>query len=153
MKSPVVVARTMLAQYGLDKTVPVNLADLCRKLDIQIRKWEGHDMDGLALNVGRQRIIYLNTSVCRARQRFTLGHELGHLSLGHAPLSFASNMESKMTRQEKDANLFAGEILIPVCLIRREAHLFSLDELASRYLVSTQVMSIQLNALGLVSKH
>lgn len=150
MKSPVVVARNVLAQYGLDETVPVNLVDLCDRLDIQIRRWKGHDMDGLALNVAGHRIIYLNTSVCRTRQRFTVAHELGHLLLGHAPLSFASNMESKMTRQERDANSFAGEILIPIRSIRREAHLHSLDTLASKYFVSNRVMTIQLAQLGLV---
>lgn len=149
MKSPVIVARNVLAQYGLDEAVPVNLVDLCDRLDIQIRRWEGRDMDGMALNVAGHRIIYLNTSVCRVRQRFTVAHELGHLLLGHAPLSFASNMESKMTRQERDANLFAGETLVPIRPIRREAHLYSLDVLASRYSVSNRVMAIQLAQLGL----
>ena len=55
-------------------------------------------------------------------------------------------------RQERAANAFAAEFLMPKKPLSREAHKYSLRGLARRYMVSMQAMEIRLKELGLVCK-
>jgi len=55
-------------------------------------------------------------------------------------------------RQERAANAFAAEFLMPKKRLAREAHRYTLRALALRYKVSMQAMEIRLKELGLVCK-
>jgi Zn-dependent peptidase ImmA (M78 family) len=53
---------------------------------------------------------------------------------------------------EREANAFAAELLMPKIILTREAHKYTLSELARHYVVSVQAMEIRLKELGLVCK-
>jgi Zn-dependent peptidase ImmA (M78 family) len=75
--------------------------------------------------------------------------------LGHRPISFSELFNGDLgrdARQEREANIFAAELLMPKIMLAREAHRFTLEELTQHYLVSVQAMEIRLKELGLVCK-
>ena len=84
-----------------------------------------------------------------------MAHEIGHYLLGHNSLSFSESgggMIKRDPRQERAANAFAAEFLMPKVMLSREAHRYTLRALALRYKVSMQAMEIRLKELGLVCK-
>lgn len=101
------------------------------------------------------------------RQRFTIAHELGHYLLHeqeklHVDRRFQiqlrdGNSSKGESEEEKEANLFAAELLMPVSFIRQDlAEVEGLDleddatvsGLAEKYGVSTQAMTFRLAYLG-----
>lgn len=86
---------------------------------------------------------------------FSIAHELGHFALSHRPISFSELFNGDLgrdDRQEREANIFAAELLMPKVALAREAHKFTLEELTRRYMVSMQAMEIRLKELGLVCR-
>lgn len=100
--------------------------------------------------------ITYNANSLNVRCRFSIAHELRHFALSHRPISFSELFNGDLgrdARQEREANIFAAELLMPKVALAREAHMFTLKELTSRYMVSVQAMEIRLKELGLVCKN
>lgn len=100
-------------------------------------------------------MITYNANSSSVRCRFSIAHELGHFALSHRPISFSELFNGDLgrdARQEREANIFAAELLMPKIMLAREAHKFTIEELTQRYMVSMQAMEIRLRELGLVCK-
>jgi Zn-dependent peptidase ImmA (M78 family) len=115
-------------------------------------------------------VIGVNSNHHVNRQRFTIGHELGHFLL-HAGDKLHIDRQFVMMRrdqqssegtnpEEMEANLFAAELLMPErFLVEDIQHLGSLDlldeeritRLARKYRVSQHAMTIRLTHLGFLS--
>ncbi|HOK20164.1 MAG TPA: ImmA/IrrE family metallo-endopeptidase, partial [Thermosynergistes sp.] len=151
---PSIAARRLLEEIGApDEDEDVVLLAL-RKLDIELVEDEADSIDAMLIHVPPGKpIIAVNSSRPLCRRRFSIAHEIGHYLLGHNSLSFSGSgggMIKCESRQERAANAFAAEFLMPKKLLAREAHKYSLRALARRYLVSMQAMEIRLKELGLV---
>ncbi len=102
------------------------------------------------------------------RRRFTIAHEVGHLLL-HVPASrevFADRPADireldeggpgakvpGLRRREREANVFARELLMPERLLNEQAHAtgFNLPALAGRFEVSVPAMRLRLRLLKLL---
>lgn len=102
------------------------------------------------------------------RRRFTIAHEIGHLLL-HVPvlhqvfydrpgdireIEEAPDGEElpELRRREREANVFARELLMPAPLVAAQAHAtgFNLPGLASRFEVSVPAMRLRLRLLKLL---
>lgn len=101
------------------------------------------------------------------RRRFTIAHEIGHLVL-HVPryhevfydrpadireIEETSAAELPELRQrEREANVFARELLMPETLVNEQAHAtgFNLPALAKRFEVSVPAMRLRLRLLKLL---
>lgn len=68
--------------------------------------------------------IFYNSGVPRPRQRFTIGHELGHFLLPwHRQSTFncsADDLKTTKAGWELEANRFSAELLMPQALLARE---------------------------------
>lgn len=126
------------------------------------------DLSGFIYRDGSQAVIGVNTHHAQVRQNFTLAHELGHLLLHdteelHVDHAFPvvhlrNDVSSQGTdSKEKEANLFAAELLMPSDFLQKDlANLDSLDlydektipDLAQKYGVSTQALMYRLQYLG-----
>jgi hypothetical protein len=102
------------------------------------------------------------------RRRFTIAHEIGHFVLHvprfHAvfcdrPADIQEIDEGKAdgevpepARREREANLFARELLMPEPLVEAQAHAlgFNLPALAKRFEVSVPAMRLRLRLLKLL---
>jgi len=85
--------------------------------------------------IDSRRVIELARGEADARHRFSIAHELGHFFLGHR--------HNEHKTGETEANLFAGELLIPRTWLRRDlANHLTVAELIARYRVSREVLFI-----------
>lgn len=114
-------------------------------------------------------VIVVNSLHHPNRQRFTLGHEVGHFELHlkeigsevHVDkkfLAFARNAKSAMgwDRKEIQANQFAAELLVPQRFLIQELRERIVDvededlvsELAGKFQVSRQMMTFRIGELA-----
>ena len=88
--------------------------------------------DGFVLRVNNQKQIYLNDTIHnKARRRFTLAHELGHVILGHdiGHIHYQNNeIDNPADIQETQANIFARNILMPATVLAA-LNIYTLDEI------------------------
>lgn len=94
---------------------------------------------------GRFMICYDPFSFHLHNVRFTLGHELGHIYLGHFK---ENNIDSKEIygRCEYEANYFSAALLMPEYLMY-SCNTLSLDEISYKLKVSTESISYRINTL------
>lgn len=97
---------------------------------------------GFCFKEGGYYCIALNENACgEQRRRFTAAHELAHCILGHT----GSGTVSK--RQERDAELFAAELLAPLVVLR-ECGVGSAREIARLCGISRQAGAVGLARLA-----
>lgn len=102
-------------------------------------------------------LIEVNSTEHRHRQRFTVGHELGHFVLGHSQVfcRFDDRSSDDPTRpNERQADQFATCLLMPEAQVRDSwARLKNAKNVAAEFDVSETTMWIrldsELNLLGL----
>ena len=72
------------------------------------------EMRGLRQYVKRRTIVYVNASLDEPQQRLVCAHELGHALLheGHNALFLRERTDFVMERYEREADLFAGYLLL-----------------------------------------
>lgn len=116
------------------------------------------DCSGILLPAERR--IVLREDEPPARRRFTLAHELGHwvcqVLEGHSTPVYCRAEEVGVAEGkalEREANVFAAELLMPELLVREEfVRAASSRELARWFGVSEEAMSWRLYNCGLAAK-
>ena len=97
------------------------------------------------------RIIRVNRNHFRAKQRFTIAHEFGHYFLHRTGDFFDDGQQDRKRDQEKEANAFAAELLMPYEWVRHDYETITdPNELARKYEVSKQAMWYCLMELNLI---
>lgn len=143
------------------QTPPVPVEQLVRSTGVEI-VFEPFDLriSGMASRRKGRRIIGVNCAHSYHRQRFTIAHELCHLEFhddadlrvdGELIVVGHRNSDEPRSPRERQANLFAAELLMPDHLISRDLDIAStmplelaIDKLAVRYEVSASAMSVRL---------
>ncbi len=128
------------------------------------------DLSGFLYRDSAQKVIGVNTQHAPVRQNFTVAHELAHLLLHdqerlHLDRAFPTvRLRDDVSSQgvddaEKEANLFAAELLMPESFLRHDlAGRTALDlyddnyipELAQKFGVSVQALMFRLQYLGYI---
>lgn len=124
----------ILLACGVDK-LPVNLNEVLRHLGVLAYSYSrSRDMlestglaeiakqvSGLTFYSGSQPVILYNDAESSQRIRFTIGHELGHIVLGHVQPGehTCQNREPQLgdSPTEQAANRFAADLLAPACVL------------------------------------
>lgn len=150
-------------------SAPVDVDGIATNLGIEVVYTDPKD-DNLSgfllhdLKTGR-RVIGVNETHAPTRKRFTVGHEIGHAMLHPVAELHVDRMifRIKLRNQasttgtdleEREANLFAAELLMPAKLVHEAAEQIgeldeaAVDALADRFRVSSQAMTIRLGSLG-----
>jgi Zn-dependent peptidase ImmA (M78 family) len=162
-------AEALVQRLGLSKP-PVNVFSVAKALGITVvRTSLGNDISGLLITKPNGTTICVEEGDAEVRQRFTVAHEIGHYCLRHqfepgehvhvdrgALVSMRSPRSGEGTDQrEVEANQFAACLLIPRAMmetaIERHGTVVSetmISELASKFRVSEQAMTIRLATLG-----
>jgi hypothetical protein len=147
------------AAFG-DADLPVPVEAIAEDLlGLQVGESEELAVSGMLLPPERQ--IWLNASEVAPRRRFTLAHELGHWVCQHlegksAPMYCrAADVQPEPSAAdqalEREANVFAAELLMPEPAIRRKFRGSTL-ECANEFAVSDEAMAWRLYNLGLSSE-
>jgi Zn-dependent peptidase ImmA (M78 family) len=153
----------------------VNVEQIARKLGIDvIRENASDDVAGFLIKNFNDKtaVIGVNTNHGANRQRFTIAHEIGHFFLHNyegvhfdgrhsgSMMYLRDEKSSKGTDvEEKEANFFAAELLMPEHLLIndlkniKEISLMedqdvNLQTLAKKYKVSPQALTFRLANLG-----
>jgi len=166
------LVETLLSE-AKTSAAPVPVWDIARQKGarIAVDSLEG-DLSGFLFRDGAQTVIGVNTHHPAVRQNFTVAHELAHLLLhdqGHEQLHVDRAFPSVRLRDdessrgindaEKEANLFAAELLMPAAFLRSDlAGHSALDpyddefipSLAKKYGVSVQALTFRLQYLGFI---
>ena len=155
----------LLEEYGLDKTVPIDIEQLLRAIGISAIGKDFSELEkrlgkpkgsilGMLLSSGNNAAIFYRKDDSYNRRRFTIAHELAH-AINHSDNE--PHIEYRMAEKEmeenpveRDANIVAGEILIPLPLLKREylkLDIPSSTVLANIFKVSQNVMEARLKYL------
>jgi Zn-dependent peptidase ImmA (M78 family) len=168
------LAEGLLSKFDVKHGTAVPVDDIVKALGIDIRKEQvDDDLSGFLFRDVKHKkaTIGVNAAHPENRVRFTLAHELGHYLLhegetlhfdGKKPgftVSLRSSYSAKGTDDnEKEANLFAAELLMPAKFLERDlrgSNADLLDEnalhsLATKYKVSAQALTFRLANLGYI---
>lgn len=161
-------ARQVLHQVRVSHPpVPIETIVASMNISVHYEPFEG-DLSGAIIRSDDLVVIGVNSLHHPNRQRFTIGHELGHFLLHvgkdlHIDRGYRFNLRSSSGLRDSEiedwqANVFAAEILMPEQFLRKDLAgkpIDGLDErgikkLADRYGVSPQAMTIRLNHLHLI---
>ena len=167
-------ASELLTSHGID-IWPVDVESVVRAKGIKLR-YEALDdeLSGMCFYKNETPVICVNAWHTNTRQRFTIAHELGHISLHDEVLKKGALVDKTITilhrdassaqgtyRIEVEANQFAANLLMPEKFIRkylREAGLDygvthderAIEEMAKAFQVSTMAMAIRIGNLSSV---
>ncbi len=153
---------------------PVLVEDIVARFGIRVQRKKNpkSELSGFLYRRGEDIVIGVNSSHPRVRQRFTIAHELGHFLFHGQGISevhvdrvfevkFRDDLSSQgVDRDEREANLFAAELLMPVGFLEQDITSVSeidivddefLIGLARKYRVSHQAMLFRLANLGYIS--
>lgn len=152
----------ILKKLNVNKA-PIPVEEVAKLFSIKIIPYDfPDDFSGLIREVSGQTVIGINKKHHPNRQRFTVAHEIGHYLLGHSvdhniglTDDVLSNDQNALeTNKERDANIFAGELLMPTNMLTSDVQKLrgqiQIPELAKLYKVSEQAMSIRLLETGLI---
>jgi Zn-dependent peptidase ImmA (M78 family) len=166
-------ARDLLIRLDVTQP-PVPVERIAHELGAEVqRRPNGPDISGLLYRDDSQAnvvVIGVNEDESPVRQRFTIAHEIGHLQLHKGrqlwvDRSVRVNLreagEHSRGGEEREANWFAAELLMPEHMVRviathvlQRRHVTEdslVGALADTFQVSRQAMGYRLLNLGLVS--
>ena len=146
-------ARSLLARYNKDNSgtnLPVPVCKIAQYKGYQVVRLESLPDEHSAIVELSEKLIGVNQRHHPHRRRFSIGHELGHVCLEHPPEDEQSDDEVKLYNLE--ANEFAGELLVPLEILKRELqHGRDVEQLVEIFNVSTEVIFRRISAQGLLS--
>lgn len=129
---------------------------LCSELGLDVH-WQPFDsLDGILIRTRQGAVAGVASNRTFGRRRFTLAHELGHFLMHEG--DFTDNgFETPSSSIEREANLFAKELLMPSHLVTQiykgfkslNIELDIVSELSWAFRVSKESMVIRLSELGL----
>jgi transcriptional regulator with XRE-family HTH domain len=158
--SPVGAAQELLATAGI-VAPPVPAEKLARLCGVRVRALPasfGEGISGLLLELPSGPVIGYRDSDNRGRRHFTIAHELGHHLLRHyenfhidvQAMAELGNPPGHDWRDEREANDFAAQLLMPAALVTQEyASQPKVSRLAAKFKVSQEAMGWRLVNLGL----
>jgi len=165
-------AESLIEQLGIPKP-PVDVRKIATDLGLRIVEDDlGDDVSGALVTNATDAAILVQAQQHPNRQRFTIGHEIGHHILGHHfdegghvhvdrgnYISLRGRRASEgVDPKEIEANWFAAALLMPSALVKAEVarldvpalHDQHVESLANLFEVSQQAMTIRLTTLRLL---
>jgi len=137
---------------------PVSLRDVVGVLNLEVAQAarEPFSCEAAPRPLGDRHAMVLHGSSGERRRRFTIAHEVGHFVLhpGRLAPERGGAVSIAWQLQEREADRFAAELLMPESLVR-EAVLENggdADRLADRFEVSRRAMQARLRELGLAAR-
>ena len=157
MSSPEALAATVLQNVGWNGSLPINPKAIAECYGIAVKNevsLMGGTNSGRCFKLGDGKVmIIVNPADSKARQNFTIAHELGHAFLHGCGTHDRSTDRVEVYKQkEAQANAFAAALLMPESPVRNAVELGkNLPELAELFQVSQTAMYVRLNHLGILS--
>ena len=146
--------KSMLEKLNITEA-PIPVEDVTKLFSLKVKYYPKFpdSISGTIIKEENLNVIGVNKNHPKVRQRFTIAHELGHYIMGHDEKTNLDDSFDKNTDKEREANKFAGELLMPYDLLKSniEKDNHDIPILAKKYEVSEQAMSIRLLETGLIN--
>jgi len=146
-------ASRLLQSAGVSRE-PVSLRDVVSALNLEVVQTTGEPFLGEAAlqPLGDAHAIVVRGAANARRRRFTIAHEIGHFVLhpGRLAPERGGAVNEAWQLQEREADQFAAELLMPEDLVRAAVleHGGDVARLADRFDVSLKAMQARLRWLG-----
>jgi IrrE N-terminal-like domain len=146
-------AARLLQRAGV-KHEPVSLRDVVSALNLEVVESTGEPFscEAALRPVGDSHRITVSGASGERRRRFTIAHEIGHFVLhpGRLAPERGGAVNEAWQEQEREADQFAAELLMPEDLVREAVAVHGEDagRLADRFDVSRRAMQSRLRGLG-----
>lgn len=147
-------AAQLLQRAGVTRE-PVSLRDIVSALNLELvhQTREPFSSEAALESLGDGHAIVLRGASDERRRRFTIAHEIGHFVLHPERVApeRGGSVNAAGRAQEREADQFAAELLMPEALVRDAVGRQGVDlqRLADRFEVSQQAMRTRLRSLGL----
>jgi len=164
----IVEARNLIAQYKYSvNSIPVDVRTILKDKGIVVKEiYLPDDISGVLDTREQKPLVLINLSHSENRQRFSMAHELGHFLLQSSfsgvhmdkATYFRSNLSAEGTDiDEKKANRFAAELLIPTDILLAKLQLYPdlidsnddtpIQNLAKEFKVSSAALMFKLSGV------
>lgn len=147
-------AREVMDQVRLEPPPPVDIERVAREWGVAV-EYVDRPSGFYGHLIAERAVIEVALADHPHRQRFTIGHELGHHVLEHNLVySLADDRALDDPRQanEREADIFAAEMLMPEEWVREDwKELRNARQMAVRYFVSEEAMWYRLEELRLIA--
>jgi len=145
--------RTILTKLEV-KNAPVPVQKAAELFSISVLQYSyfPKNISGTMISQEDLSVIGVNAQMAEVRKRFTIAHELGHFLLGHDHNRLIDETFDSKDYREQEANKFAAELLMPHDFLKEDVKVkgITVTELAKKYIVSEQAMSIRLLETSLI---
>ncbi len=137
---------------------PVSLRDVVSALNLELvhKTREPFTCEAALEPLGDTRAIVVRENGDERRRRFTIAHEIGHFVLhpGRVRPERGGATTEAMRREEREADAFAADLLMPEHLVRQAVAEQGADlhRLADRFDVSVSAMQVRLSRLGILAR-
>ena len=148
----------LLAELGITEPEEIDVDTIAAYCDAFVLYEFLSGSEARIVGNGNRAFITVNTQTPRSRQRFSIGHELGHWmwDRGKMALSCSKDVQDGRwygTDKEALANKFASDLLLPASMFTPRAHLRdatleTVKELADTFQASLTATAIRLVSLG-----
>ena len=151
-------AARLLQSAGVSRE-PVSLRDVVSALNLEVVQTTGEPFlcEGALQPMGDGHAIVVRGASNERRRRFTIAHEIGHFVLhpGRLAPERGGAVNEAWRLQEREADQFAAELLMPEPLVREAVLELGADagRLADRFDVSRKAMQVRLSGLGIAGHH
>lgn len=156
------IAQKVLKESQIEAP-PVDVNKILANLGINLLPYAFPEkVSAVLLKENNMLVVGVNNTHHPNRQRFSIAHEIGHYLLGHYKDVFVDMSEISEGRfdafdtehnkvQEQEANYFAGELLMPSVMLKKDfIKLRNVEEIAKLYKVSKDSLWIKMLKLKLV---
>lgn len=114
-------AESLIASFGISSPIEIDIEAIAFESGVEVQYHNLVGCDATLVGVDNRAIATVRPSTVRGRERFSIGHELGHWEM-HRGRSFRcrsdgpdENLASNRT-EEQDADAFAAHLLMPAKL-------------------------------------
>ena len=158
-RHPESAAQEVLGRCGIAQP-PIKMGAVTKACGVRVLGWDFDEaVSGLLVDLDSGPAIGFNRNHARNRRRFSVAHELGHLLLRHhehfhVDLTDAPSQIGEPPgydwKDEREANRFAAELLMPAHLVEKAySEQSDVQTLARLFVVSTQAMGFRVGNLDL----
>ena len=145
------------------RELPVKVTDIIKRYGIRIvaygdatnlilrmKKERCLSEDGFCVNHNGRFIIYYNENIAPNRLRFTLAHELGHITIGYIMYA-REHAWNGHNFAEQEANMFAARLLMPACVLH-EIKAITPEKISKICAVSLESAKIRSERMALLER-
>jgi uncharacterized protein DUF955 len=150
--------QALFEELGISEPEDIQLEAIAQYCRASVRYKPLEGCEARITGYGDRAIISVNTHSLRPRQRFSIGHELGHWMCDQGSIAFSCAQKVFATEwttnnPERRANRYAADLLLPEPMFRplakgREITFATVRDLASKFQTSLIATTIRLVETG-----